>query len=96
MATPGASSGKVSTEPRSETERDSTGRSQIIVDLGEPQPPSRIRLLRKGRGKLFRHVERIVDDLVKAGTVSATAQPVVIVVRELPGMWPFGDMMDDD
>jgi uncharacterized protein DUF6200 len=95
MATP-AASGKVSSESRIETERESTGRSQIIVDLGEPQPPSRIRLLRKGKGKLFRHVERIVDDLAKAGTVSATAQPVVIVVRELPGLWPFDEMMDDD
>ena len=39
-------------------------------------------------------VERIVADLVEAGTVKSTAQPVVIVVREFPA--PFWSMDDDD
>lgn len=88
-----ASSAPASTEPRSEKE---TGKSQIIVDLGEPHSSAQIRRLRKGKGKLFQHVERIVDDLVHAGTVKANAQPVVIIVRELPGLWPFDDLVDED
>lgn len=54
----------------------------VVVDLGKSQSAKRIRRLRKGRGKLMEKVEVIVNDLVQAGTVSATAQPVVIVVRE--------------
>jgi len=82
-----------SAEPRTERE---TGKAQIIVDLGEPQSPVQIRRLRKGKGKLFSHVERIVDDLVHAGTVKSNAQPVVIIVRELPRLWPFDELADED
>jgi hypothetical protein len=52
--------------------------------------------LRKGRGKLLTKVERIVSDLVEAGTIKSTAQPVVLVVREIPSPWSFGDDDDDD
>jgi hypothetical protein len=73
----------------------SGGKSQIvIVDLGEPQPSRQVSRLRKGKGKLVTKVERIVNDLTQAGTVKATAQPVVIVVREFLSPLPFGD--DDD
>jgi hypothetical protein len=51
-------------------------------------------LLRKGRGKLMVHVERIVADLAEAGTVKPGAQPVVIVVREVPS--PFWFLGEDD
>ena len=54
----------------------------VIVDLDKVQTPRDVRLLRKGRGKLVRRVERIVNELIEAGTVKSTAQPVVIVVRE--------------
>jgi Family of unknown function (DUF6200) len=81
------------TEPHSHKD---TGKSLIVVDLGEPQSPAQIRRLRKGKGKLFSHVERVVDDLVSAGTVKSNSQPVVIVVRELPSLWPFGELGDED
>ena len=54
----------------------------VIVDLDEPQSSLHVKRLRKGQGRLMAHVERIVNDLIEAGTVKATAQPVVIVVRE--------------
>jgi hypothetical protein len=84
------------TSTTEQREQERTGKSSIvIVDLGEPQSPKLVRRLRKGRGKLLTHVERIIDDLVEAGTVKSTAQPVVIVVRELPmPPWPFED--EDD
>jgi hypothetical protein len=40
------------------------------------------------------HVERIVADLAEAGTVKSGAQPVVIVVREVPS--PFWFLGEDD
>jgi Family of unknown function (DUF6200) len=62
--------------------RDKVGKAEIvIVDLDKVQTSRDVRLLRKGRGKLARRVERIVNDLIEAGTVKSTAQPVVIVVR---------------
>jgi hypothetical protein len=63
--------------------RDKSGGTEIvIVDLDKVQTPRDVRLLRKGRGKLTSRVQRIVKDLIDAGTVKSTAQPVVIVVRE--------------
>jgi hypothetical protein len=85
-------------EQRESREQDRTGKSQIvIVDLNEAQPAQQVRRLRKGKGRLVTKVERIVGDLVQAGTVRSSAQPVVIVLRELPSPpWPFGTDEDDD
>ena len=69
----------------------------MVVDLDEPQSPVSVKRLRKGKGKLFNHVDRIVKDLVEDGTVKAGAQPIVIVVRELPAPpWAFFGHNDDD
>ena len=75
-------------------ESEKSAKSHIIVDLGEAQPSTQIRRLRKGKGKLFHHVDTIIDDLIAAGTVKPNAQPVVIIVRELPSFWPFEDRDD--
>jgi hypothetical protein len=85
-------------EQRESREHDKAGKSQIVVvDLDEPQSPVSVKRLRKGKGKLFNHVERIVKDLVEDGTVKAGAQPIVIVVRELPAPpWAFFGHNDDD
>ncbi len=90
MATTGTS-----TPERDARQHEKTGGSNlVVVDLDEAQPARLVRRLRKGRGKLMTHVERIVADLVEAGTVKSTAQPVVIVVREVPA--PFWSLDDDD
>jgi hypothetical protein len=74
--------------------RDKAGKSEIvIVDLDKVQTPRDVRLLRKGKGKLTSRVERIVNDLIADGTVKATAQPVVIVVRE--SMSPLSFLTQD-
>jgi hypothetical protein len=85
-------------EQRESRDQDKQSKSQIvIVDFGEAQSAQQIRRLRKGRGKLVNSIERIMSDLVADGTVKATAQPVVIVVREQAApMWPFGGDDDDD
>jgi len=82
------------TEQRETRETEKAGKSLVVVDLGEAQSTGEVKRLRRGKGKLFHHVERIVSDLVEAGTVKANVQPVVIVVRELPGAWPFRDIDD--
>jgi Family of unknown function (DUF6200) len=77
--------------------QDTTPRSKIIVvDLAGPaQSSDQVNNLRKGEGQLFKDVERIVENLVATGTVQSTAQPVVVVVRELYEPPPV-DLDDDD
>jgi hypothetical protein len=91
MATPAPSTA----EPKES--REQAGKSQIvIVDIDEPQPSRLVSRLRKGKGKLLTKVERIVNELAEAGTIKSAAQPVVIVVREIPSLWsPFDDEDDD-
>ena len=66
----------------------------VVVDIGERQTTAAVSSLLKGEGKLMDHVEKIMTDLVAAGTVAATAQPVVFVVRELST--PDDDEFDDE
>jgi hypothetical protein len=87
-----ASPATTATESR---DQDRGGKSQVvIVDLEQPQSAVAVRRLRKGKGKLFNHVDQIVKDLVADGTVKANAQPVVILVHEIPA--PFWAAFDDD
>jgi len=91
MANPATSSGEQARE------HEKASKSQIVVvELADPQSSRDVKRLRKGQGKLFTHVERIVSDLAEAGTVKASAQPVVIVVREIPSPMDFFESEDDD
>ena len=63
----------------------------LVIDLDKRQSSKQVKRLRKGHGKLMNKIEGIVEELVEAGTITSTAQPVVIVVREdAPLPWPFG------
>jgi hypothetical protein len=66
----------------------------VVVDIGERQAPDEVERLRNGQGKLLDHIERIMADLVAAGAVESTAQPVVLVVREVSS--PDDDDEEDD
>jgi hypothetical protein len=86
---------------RKDREPEKTERLQaVVVDLGRGQSPKQVRRLRKGRGKLMRRIDEIVDELAAAGTVKPVAQPVIVIVRErVPLPWPFSRMpvdFDDD
>ena len=60
--------------PNGPRQQEKPGTSQIVVvDVDEAQPSRQVKLLRKGRGKLMAHVERIVADLAEAGTVKSGA-----------------------
>jgi hypothetical protein len=86
-----------SSEQKESREHERAGKPQIVVvDLAELQSSRDVKRLRKGRGKLMTRVERIVNDLAEAGTVKASAQPVVIVVREVPSPFDFLEQDEDD
>jgi hypothetical protein len=58
-----------------------TNHAPIVVDLGKKRR-KQIKQLREGRGRLMDEVNSLVQELRTAGSISAAAQPVVIVVRE--------------
>jgi len=73
----------------------SSSSSMVIVELDEPQSSVAVKRLRKGKGTLYKNVEQIVKDLTDEGTIKAGAQPVVIIVQEIPAPpWAFDD--DED
>lgn len=83
-----------STQDKSSQEKSGKS-SMVIVELDEPQSPTAIKRLRKGKGRLFGNVDQIVKDLIDDGTVKANAQPVVIIIQAMPAPpWAFDD--DDD
>ena len=63
----------------------------LVVDMGKKRG-KQIKQLREGRGKLMAEVNTLIDELRQAGSISTSAQPVIIVVRQKrkPGMWPLG------
>jgi len=83
-------------EARATTDKGSSGSSSmVIVELDEPQSSVAVKRLRKGKGSLYKSVEQVVKDLTDEGTIKAGAQPVVIIVQEIPSPpWAFDD--DDD
>ena len=72
-----------STDHTQARQRPETGSSKIvIVDVGDLQSEAQVGELREGHGTLVHRIERIVDDLIDAGTLKSGAQTVVVVVRE--------------
>jgi hypothetical protein len=63
----------------------------IVVDLGKHRRKA-VKALRRGQGKLMSEVTNCIQELRAAGTLSVSAQPVVIIVREKRKRvaWPLG------
>ena len=55
--------------------------SPIVVDIGKKRR-KQIKQLREGRGKLMEEVNGLLDELRSNGSITASAQPVIIVVRQ--------------
>lgn len=55
--------------------------SPVIVKLGR-QSRKRIKGLSEGRGKLFAEVMDTIEELRKNGQISASAQPLIFVVKQ--------------
>jgi hypothetical protein len=63
----------------------------LVVDFGK-HGRKRVKQLRDGRGPLMVEVARCIEELQTAGTIAATAQPVVLIVRQKPRKrlgWPL-------
>ena len=67
------------TAPPSKTT--ATADAPIVLDLGS-KSRKQIRRLCKGEGKLMDRITQVLDDLKDQGTISGSAQPVIIVVKE--------------
>jgi hypothetical protein len=69
------------------------GPAPIIVDLGKKRR-KQIKELRQGRGVLMEEINQVIEELRTTGSLSASAQPIVVVVRpkrKAPNlMWPLG------
>jgi hypothetical protein len=65
----------VETAPRPET------KGPIVIDLGKHRR-KRVKDLRRGTGRLAEEVNDCIMELQAAGTISPSAQTVVVVVRE--------------
>lgn len=66
--------------------------SPIVIDLGRRRR-KKVKQLREGRGSLMDDVGGVLEELRAAGAIGASAQPVVIVVREKRKnqmAWPLG------
>ena len=67
---------------RKEKEKEVEAKEPIIVDMGK-KSRKQVRKLRKGKpGKLMDRVEETVEHLRESGAIDASAQTVVIVVKE--------------
>jgi hypothetical protein len=53
----------------------------VLVDLGK-KSRKQIKRLRKGTGKLVVDVQQCIQELQTAGTLSESAKPVILIVRE--------------
>lgn len=53
----------------------------VVLDLGK-QRRKQIKQLRKGEGRLLDDINGAIEELRTVGTIGASSQPVVIVVRE--------------
>ena len=57
------------------------GPAPVVLDLGKHRR-KRVKQLRRGEGKLMTDILDAIEELKLAGTLTATAQPVVIVVQQ--------------
>ena len=53
----------------------------ILLDLGSKRR-KQIKQLRKGTGKLLDEINSCIEELKTNGTISASAAPVILIVRE--------------
>ncbi|MGE3805637.1 MAG: hypothetical protein AB7K24_13255 [Gemmataceae bacterium] len=55
----------------------------ILIDLGK-KSRKKIKRLRRGEGDLMDDVNHAIQELRNANKIGASAQPVVVIVREKP------------
>jgi len=73
----------MATATAGETQK-STGHAPVVLDLGKHRR-KQIKKLRKGEGKLMDDINGAIEELRTAGTLSASSQPVIVIVRQKGG-----------
>ena len=68
-------------ETKVKANREAEELAPVFIDLGKKKKKA-IKRLRNGRGSLIGRIQTTLEDLRNAGTISATAQPVIVVVRQ--------------
>jgi len=70
------------------TEQGAASNGYVFIDLGKKRKKD-VRQLRKGGGKLVQTIDETLEELRNAGTIGASAQTVVVVVRQKsrPRFW---------
>lgn len=68
------------TVPKSDP-TDQDDNAPVVLDLGK-KSRKQVRRLRKGKGKLMDKINEVVEELRADGNIAASAQPVIIVVRQ--------------
>ncbi len=53
----------------------------VVLDLGK-QRRKQIKQLRRGEGRLLDDINGAIEELRTVGTIGASSQPVVVIVRE--------------
>ena len=72
-----------------------TTSNMVLIDLGE-HSRKRVKKLRRGEGRLMEKVEDTLADLTEQGVIEASAQTVIIVVRQEPSLGGIFGSDDDD
>lgn len=65
--------------------------SPIVLDLGKHKKKA-VKRLRQGQGKLLEEALSSIEEMQRVGTIPASVQPVILVVREKSQnkkMFPF-------
>jgi hypothetical protein len=57
--------------------------SPIILDLGKKKRKS-VKQLLDGKGKLLDQAMNSIEELQRVGSISQSAQPVIVIIREKP------------
>ncbi|MFM7546309.1 MAG: hypothetical protein ACKO3I_07360 [Synechococcales cyanobacterium] len=64
----------------------------IILELGRHKQ-KRMRELRKGKGRMFRKVLKVISELQEAGEVGDSVQPVIVIAKQKrsssKGFWDY-------
>jgi hypothetical protein len=63
----------------------------IVLDLGKHKKKS-VKQLRNGKGRLIEEAMDSIEELQRVGTIPASAQPIILIVREKQrsrGMFPM-------
>ena len=61
---------------------ESDKKSVVVIDIGKKYRRKHVRRLRKGRGRLMRKLEGLLEDLREDKSLGDNIKPIVVVVKQ--------------